>query len=56
MLFATRTGENINVYKVLVGKRKIRRPVGRHKLRRKDNIKMGVKEIGCWSVHWVNLA
>jgi hypothetical protein len=41
-------GENINAYKVLVGKPEREKPVGRAKLRWEDNIKMGVRSLVGW--------
>jgi hypothetical protein len=39
-------GEKINVYRILVGKPEGGRPLGRHKRRWEDNIKMDLKELG----------
>jgi hypothetical protein len=35
------------VYKVLIGKPEGKGPLGRHKRRWKDNIKMDLQEVGC---------
>jgi hypothetical protein len=35
-------GERKGVYRVLVGKPKEKRPFGRHRLRKEDNIKMNL--------------
>ena len=35
------------VYRVFVGKREGKRPLGRPRRRRKDNIKLGLQEVGC---------
>lgn len=39
-------GENINGYKILVGKPKGKRPLGRYKHRKEDNVIMDLKAIG----------
>jgi hypothetical protein len=43
---AARMGEEINVYKVLVGKPKRKRPLGRPGRRWEDGIRMDLREIG----------
>jgi len=35
------------LYRVLVGKPEGKRPLGKPRLRRKDNIKMNVQKVGC---------
>jgi len=40
-------GESRGVYSVLVGKLEGRRPLGRPRLRREDNIMMDLQEVGC---------
>ena len=40
-------GERSGVHSVLVGKPEGKRPVGRPRRRRKDNIKMDLQEVGC---------
>ena len=40
-------GENRGVYRVLVGKPEGRRPMGRPRRRRVDNIRMNLEEVGC---------
>jgi len=49
-------GERRGVYRVLVGKTKGRRPLGRPRHRREDNIKMYLQEVGCWGMDWIDLA
>ena len=51
-----RMGERRVVYRVLVGKPKGKRPLGRPRRRWKDNIKMDLQEVGggCWD--WMELA
>jgi hypothetical protein len=46
-------GEKRNVYRLLVGKPKGKRPLGRPRCRRVDNIKMDLLEIGL--VSWTGL-
>jgi len=40
-------GERRGVYSVLVGKPEGKRPLGRHRRRRYDNIKMYLQEVRC---------
>jgi hypothetical protein len=49
-------GEERKVYKVLVGKRKGRRPLGRPKRRWEDGIRMDLREIDLGGVDWIRLA
>ena len=44
------------VHKVLVGKREGKRPLGRPRLRREDNIKMDLQKVGCGGMDWIELA
>jgi hypothetical protein len=39
-------GEMRNAYKIFVGNPEGNRPLGRHRFRREDNIKMDLREIG----------
>jgi hypothetical protein len=50
-----RTGER-NVYKVLMGKTKGKRPLGRPRRRWEDGIRMDLREIGRGGVYWIQLA
>ena len=43
------------MYRVLVGKPEGKRPLGRHRRRREDNIKMDLQEVG-GSGDWMELA
>jgi hypothetical protein len=43
-------GEGRNVYRVLVGKPRGMRPLGRPRRRWEDGIKMDLREIGCGGV------
>ena len=45
-----RMGERRDVYRVLVGKTEGKRPLGRLRRRREDNIKMDLQEVGCGGV------
>jgi len=49
-------GERRDVYSVLVGKPKGKRPLGRPKRRWEDNIKMDLQEMGCGSMDWIEVA
>jgi hypothetical protein len=49
-------GEVKNVCTVLVGKPQGKRPLGKCRRRREDNIKMDLREIEWEGVHWVHLA
>jgi hypothetical protein len=51
-----RIGENRNSYRLLVGKPEGKRPPGRPRRRRVDNIKMDLGEVGWGDVDWVGLA
>jgi len=42
-------------HKVLVGKPEGKRPLGRRRRRREDNIKIDLQEVG-WSMDWIDLA
>jgi hypothetical protein len=42
-------------YSVLVRKPEGKRPLGRHRRRRKDNIKMDLQEVGCGGMDWIDL-
>jgi hypothetical protein len=48
-------GEEIKVYKVLVGKPEGKRPLGRPRPR-EDGIRMDLGETGLWGVDWIRLA
>jgi hypothetical protein len=51
-----RMGKNIGVHRVLVGKPKEKRPLGRPRRRWEDNIKMDLQEIGWGRGEWMELA
>jgi hypothetical protein len=48
-------GEGRGVYRVLVGRTKGKRPLGRPRHRWKDNIKMDLSEIGIDGANWIQL-
>jgi hypothetical protein len=49
-------GEERKVYKVLVGKLKGKRPLGRPRRRWEDGIRMDLGETGLGGVEWIRLA
>ena len=51
-----RMGEERGVYRVLVGKRQGRRPMGRPRRRWVDNIRTDLQEVGCGHMDWIGLA
>jgi hypothetical protein len=50
-----RMGEKRNAYRILVGKLEGRRPLGRPRRRRVDNIKMDLTKIGWDGMDWTDL-
>jgi len=50
-----RMDEERGVYKVLVGKPEGGRPLGRSRLRRVDNIRLDLQEVGCGYMDWIGL-
>jgi hypothetical protein len=44
------------LYRVLVGKIEGLRPLGRHRRRWEDNIKMDFPEVGCGGTDWIEMA
>jgi len=48
-------GERRGVYRVLVGKLEGKRPLGRHRLKWEENIKMDLQEEGCEDTDWIEL-
>ena len=51
-----RMGEEMWVYRVLVGKREGRRPLWRPRRRWVDNIRMDLQEVGCGYMDWIGRA
>jgi hypothetical protein len=49
-------GEGRGVYRVLVGKTEVTRPMGRPRCRWEDNIKMELQEVGGGCMDWIELA
>jgi hypothetical protein len=49
-------GRDEKCIKMLVGKPKVKRPLGRHRRRWGNNIRMGFREIGWEGVDWMHLA
>jgi len=54
--YVARMGEERGVYRVLVGKPEGRRPLGRPRRRRVNNIRMDLQEVGCGYMDWIGLA
>jgi len=52
----SRMGEETGVCRVLVGKPKGKRPLGRPRRRWVDNIRMDLLEVGCGYMDWIGLA
>jgi hypothetical protein len=46
-----RIGERRGIFQVLVGKPEGKRPLGRHRHRWEDNIKMDLQEVGCGGMY-----
>jgi hypothetical protein len=49
-------GEKRNAYRLLVGKSEGKRPLGRPRCRRLDNIRTDLVEVGWGDVDWIGLA
>jgi len=49
-------GDRRGAYRVLVVKSEGKRPLGRHRRRWEDNIKIGVQELGCVGMDWTDLS
>jgi hypothetical protein len=50
-----RMGKGRDVYRVLVRKPEGKRPLGRPRRRREDNIKLDLQEMGCGRMDWIEL-
>ena len=48
-------GERRGVYRVLVGKLEGKRPLGKPRRRREDNIKVDFREVECGGMDWIEL-
>ena len=51
-----RVGERRGLYRVLVGKPEVKRPLGRPRLIWENNINMDLQEVGCGGMDWIELA
>jgi len=51
-----RMGEGRGIYRVLVGKPKEKKPVGRPRRRWENNIKMDLQAVECGGMDWIELA
>ena len=51
-----RMGERRGVYRVLVGKPEVKRPLGRPRRRWEDNTKMDLQEVAYGGMDWIELA
>jgi hypothetical protein len=49
-------GERRGGYRILVGKSKAKRPLGRPKCRREENIKIDLQKVGYEGMDWNDLA
>jgi hypothetical protein len=49
-------GESRGVIRVLMGEPEGNRPLGTHRRRWGDNIKMDLQEVGCGSIDWIDVA
>jgi hypothetical protein len=49
-------GKKRNAYRILVVKPEGKRPLGQHRRRWEDNIKMDLREIGWGGMDWIDLA
>jgi hypothetical protein len=48
--------EKRNIYSIFVGKPEGKRPLGRRRRRRVDNIKIDLRDIGWDGVDWIDMA
>jgi hypothetical protein len=49
-------GEKRKAYRILVRKPEGKRPLGRPRRRKVDNVKMGLREIGWDGVDWIDVS
>ena len=49
-------GEGRGVYRVLVGKPEVKRPLGRPRRRWDDNITFDLQEVECGGMDWIEMA
>jgi hypothetical protein len=45
-----------DIYRIVVGKHEGKGPLGRHRRRCEDNIKMDLQDVGGGGMDWINLA
>jgi len=50
-----RMGKRRVVFRVLVGKPEEKRPLGKPRRRGEDNTKMGLQQVGCEGMDWIEL-
>jgi hypothetical protein len=48
-------GARRGVYRVFVGKPERKRPLGRHRRKWQDNIKVHLQEMGCGDMGWLRI-
>jgi len=51
-----RVGESRTLYRVMLGKPDGKRPLGRPRHRWEGNIKMGIQEVRCEGMDWIDVA
>jgi hypothetical protein len=51
-----RIGEERDAYRILVGRREGRRPLGKPRRRWEDDIKTDLREVGWRGMNWIELA
>ena len=54
--YVARVGERRGVYRVLVGRPEGKKPLGRPRCIREDNVKMDLQKGGCAGMDWIELA
>ena len=50
-----RMGERRCVYRVVVGKSEVKRPIEKSRLRREVNIRTNLQEVGCRGMNWLRI-
>ena len=55
-MHVARMGERTVIYRVLVGKPEVKRPLGKPMCRWEDNIKMNLSEVGSGGLAWIDVA
>jgi hypothetical protein len=56
VVHGARIREERGVYKVLLGKREGKGPLGRPRRKWEDNITMDLQEVGCRGMDWIGMA